>query len=160
MGDTVTAVEPLLESHLEISARPSRVWELVSDVRRMPDWSPQVTSTRLRSGYDQCELGAQFTNRNVHGELEWTTRGEIVRFVAEQELAFRIEENWAIWSFELESTSEAGTRLTQRREIPDGISDLSLELTEGFMGGQDSFTATLRAGMRQTLERIKAANES
>lgn len=69
---------------------PVGVWELVSDMCRMAEWSPQVISTRLRSGYHRCELGAQFTNRNRHGELEWTTHAEIVRFAAERELAFQI----------------------------------------------------------------------
>lgn len=151
--------EPLLEDSVEIAAAPTRVWELVGDVRRIPQWSPQVDSTRLRDGYEQVELGAQFTNRNSHGDLEWTTHGEIVRFEVEQELAFRIQENWVVWSFRLEPTSQGGTRLTQRRETPDGISDLSLKLTDGFMGGQAEFTKIQRVGMRQTLEGIKAAAE-
>lgn len=151
--------EPLLEHSVEIDAPPARVWDLVSDVCRMPDWSPQVVSTRLRSGYDEAGLGAQFTNLNRHGEFEWKTRAEIVRFSAERELAFRVDENWVVWSFELEPTSAGGTLLTQRRTTPDGISDLSLELTDGFMGGQEAFTEALHDGMRQTLQRIKAAAE-
>ncbi|MFJ2753986.1 SRPBCC family protein [Nocardioides sp. NPDC087217] len=151
--------EPLLQDSVEIAAAPAQVWELVQDVRSIPQWSPQVDSTRLRDGYERVELGAQFTNRNSHGDLEWTTHGEIVRFEAEQELAFRIQENWVVWSFRLEPTSHGGTRLTQRRETPDGISDMSLKLTDGFLGGQATFTEVQRAGMRQTLEGIKAAAE-
>ena len=149
----------MLERSIEIAAPPPRVWELVSDVCRMPEWSPQVTSTRLRSGHHRCELGTQFTNRNRHGELEWTTHAEIVRFTAERELAFQIQESWAVWCFHLEPTGEHSTLLTQRRETPDGISELSLELTDGFMGGQEAFTQTLRDGMLQTLLRLKAATE-
>lgn len=118
-----------------------------------------MDSTRLRRGHDSVRLGAQFTNLNSHGELAWTTHGEIVRFTAEREIAFRIAENWVIWSFRLEPTDQDGTRLTERRETPEGVSELSLDLTDGFMGGQEAFTETLRAGMRQTLERIKAAAE-
>lgn len=151
--------EPLLEDRIEIEAPVTRVWALVSDVCRMPEWSPQVASTRLRSGFGRCELGTEFTNRNKEGELEWTTHGEITRFDVEQAIAFRITESWVIWSFLLEPT-DGGTLLTQRREAPEGLSDLSLELTDGFMGGQAAFTETLRAGMRQTLERIKAAAEA
>lgn len=157
---TSRASEPLLEHSIEIDAPPARVWRLVSDVCRMPEWSPQVSSTRLRRGYDEVKLGTQFTNLNREGELEWTTHGEIVRFAAERELAFRIEENWVIWSFQLEPTSQGRTRLTQRRETPEGISELSLELTDAFLGGQEAFTETLREGMRQTLERIQAAAEA
>lgn len=156
--DAANEVRPLLEQTIEIEAPVGVVWELVSDVRRMSDWSPQVTSTRLREGFETCELGAQFTNRNKLGELEWTTHAEVVGFVVEQELAFRVEENWAVWSFTLSPTAD-GTLLTQRRRTPDGISDLSHELTDGFMGGQDTFTRTLLDGMRETLERIKDAAE-
>ena len=91
------------------------------------------------------QLGAQFTNRNKLGELEWTTHAEIVRFEAEREIAFRVEENWAVLVLHPLPAGE-GTLLTQRREIPDGISDLSHELTDGFMGGQDEFTETLLDG--------------
>ena len=154
-----TTYEPLLEDRIEIAAPPARVWALVSDVCRMPEWSPQVTSTRLRKGFERCEVGAEFTNLNHEGELEWTTHAEITRYDAERAIAFRVAENWVVWSFLLEP-AEDGTVLTQRRETPDGISDLSLEWTDAFMGGQAAFTETMRAGMRQTLERIKAAAEA
>lgn len=149
---------PALETVIEIEAPVARVWELVSDVRRMSEWSPQVTSTRLRAGFDDIALGTQFTNRNVNGEAVWTTHGEIVRFDVEREMAFRIEENWLVWSFELEPTA-TGTRLTQRREQPEGISDLSHELTVGFFGGHDAFTEVMRAGTSDTLAAIKLAAE-
>lgn len=156
--DDANAVRPLLEQAIEIAAPAGVVWDLVSDVRRMSEWSPQVTSTRLREGFESCALGTQFTNRNKLGDLEWTTHAEIVRFEDGREIAFRVEENWAVWSFTLSTTGE-GTVLTQRRETPDGISELSHELTDGFMGGQDEFTATLLEGMRETLERIRDTAE-
>lgn len=152
--------EPLLEDCVEISAPPARVWELVSDLTRMPEWSPQVLSSRLRRGFDRVELGTQFTNKNREGDLEWVTHAEVARFTPAKELAFRVEENFVIWSFVLEPTDAGGTRLTQRRETPEGISELSRDLTDGFMGGQEAFTASLRSGMRQTLERIKSAAEA
>lgn len=152
------AAVPLLEDCVEIDASPADVWALVSDVCRMSEWSPQVASTRLRAGFDEVALGTQFTNRNHEGELVWTTHGEIVRFEPERAIAFRVEENWSVWSFLLEPT-ERGTRLVERRELPDGISQLSIDLTDGFMGGQEEFTAGLRAGIRQTLDAIRAAAE-
>ena len=154
-----TTYERLLEDSIEIDAPPDRVWALVGDVCRMAQWSPQVTSTRLRTGYDEVALGAEFTNRNRQGELEWITHGRVVELEPGRRIAFRIEENWVVWSFTLEPAG-GGTRLVQRREAPDGISELSLELTDGFLGGQEAFTATLRAGMRQTLEAIRAAAEA
>ncbi|BBH17622.1 polyketide cyclase [Nocardioides baekrokdamisoli] len=150
---------PTLEASIEIAAPVAKVWAMVSDVRRMPEWSPQVQSTRLRTGFDEVGLGAQFTNRNVNGEAVWTTHAEIVRFEVEREMAFRVEENWLIWSFVLEQTA-AGTRLTQRREQPEGISELSHELTVGFFGGHDAFTEVMRASTADTLTALKAAAEA
>jgi uncharacterized protein YndB with AHSA1/START domain len=150
---------PALENSIDIAAPVAHVWEMVSDVRRMSEWSPQVTSTRLRAGFDDVALGTQFTNRNVNGEAVWTTHGEIVRFDPEREMAFRIEENWLIWSFTLEPT-EGGTRLTQRREQPEGISDLSHDLTVGFFGGHDAFTEVMRASTADTLTALRAAAEA
>ena len=150
---------PTLEDSIHIDASVEEVWSLVSDVRRMSEWSPQVDSTRLRDGFHDVALGAQFTNRNSFGELVWTTHAEVVRFEPGREIAFRVEENWVIWSFT--TTAEGGgTLLTQRRDAPDGVSDLSLELTNGFMGGVEVFTASMRDGMRETLEKIKAQAES
>lgn len=150
---------PELRDSIHVAASPERVWALVGDVRRLPDWSPQVDSTRLRSGFDSVRLGTQFTNRNSDGELVWTTHAEVVRFEPGREIAFRVEENWVIWSFTLTPVGD-GVELVQRRDAPDGISDLSLELTNGFMGGVEAFTASMRAGMRLTLERIKAEAEA
>ncbi|MFL6109003.1 MAG: SRPBCC family protein [Marmoricola sp.] len=150
---------PTLEDTVRIDASPATVWALVSDVCKMHEWSPQVDSTRLRAGFDAVALGTQFTNRNSLGELEWTTHAEVVRFEPEREIAFRVEENWVIWSFTVEPDG-SGTLLTQRRDAPDGISELSLELTNGFMGGVEVFTESMRAGMRETLDRIKEQAEA
>jgi uncharacterized protein YndB with AHSA1/START domain len=150
---------PSLVDSVHIAAPIGRVWAMVSDVRRMSEWSPQVDSTRLRAGFDDVGPGTQFTNRNSNGDLVWTTHAEVVHFEPPREIAFRIVENWVIWSFTLTSEG-AGVLLTQRREAPEGVSDLSLELTNGFMGGVEAFTKSMCAGMRLTLERIKAEAEA
>ena len=83
----------------------------------------------------------------------------MVRCEPHTSFAFRIKENWTVWSFDLEPTAAGGTRLTQRREAPKGISDLSVKLTDRVLGGVDDFTAELQRGMAQTLAKIKADAE-
>lgn len=151
--------EPLLEHRIEIAAAPAAVWALVSDLRRMPEWSPQVASTRLRNGAENVALGVEFTNLNSQGGIDWITHGTVVRLESEREIAFRIAENWVAWSLHLEPAPQGGTTLTQRRETPDGISEYSLQVTETHLGGQQAFTEVIQAGMRQTLQAIKAAAE-
>ena len=77
----------------------------------------------------------------------------------EQKLAFRIKENWTVWSFTLEPTADGGTRVVQRREAPRGISDVSVRLTRSVLGGLEGFTTELQAGMNQTLAKVKADAE-
>ncbi|MBU2696579.1 MULTISPECIES: SRPBCC family protein [Pimelobacter] len=155
-----TTDAPALHEQIEIAAAPADVWSLVADVTRMAEWSPQVTSTRLADPDAPAGVGTRFTNRNAHGELTWTTHAEITRYDAGRSLAFRIDENYVTWSFELEPTTDGGTRLHQRRDAPEGISELSRELTEAFMGGQEAFTVSQRAGMRTTLEGIRGEAET
>ncbi|MBS4753173.1 SRPBCC family protein [Nocardioides sp. zg-ZUI104] len=154
--------EKLLEDTIEIDAPTDKVWSLVTDVPRMAKWSPQVVRSTVKGGV--VREGATFTNLNKQGFKRWPTGGKVVRMHAPSattpgEFAFRIRENHTVWSFHLEPTATGGTRLTERRETPDGISKLSLMLTKVVLGGQDGFTKELRDGIRQTLERIKAEAE-
>ncbi|WP_285030403.1 SRPBCC family protein [Mycolicibacterium sp. lyk4-40-TYG-92] len=150
--------QPVLEESIDIAAAPEAVWTMVSDVRRMAEWSPQVESTRLRNGADQVVQGVEFTNLNNNGTFQWKTHGTVVRLDSGREIAFRIQENWAIWSLRVEPTP-GGTKLTQRRESPDGSPDGTVKVIDTHLGGQDVFTESMRDGMRQTLQAIKAAAE-
>lgn len=151
------AVEPLIEETIEVAATPEKIWSLVTDLPRMASWSPQVARTIVRGG--EVGLGTRTVNINRDGLLVWPTRSKVIRFEPHREFAFRIKDNRTIWSFTLEPT-ETGTRVVQRREAPDGISDASLRLTNLFMGGTTKFQGTLRQGMQRTLERLKADAEA
>ena len=152
----LTDVAPI-EVSIEIAAPPAAVWELVSDLRNMSRWSPQCRKTIVRGGVMQ--EGAKLLNINRQGLLVWPTQAMVTEFVPEQKVAFKIRENWTIWSFTLIPTSDGGTRLVQRREAPKGVSDLSVKLTNAVLGGVDDFTTGLEQGMTQTLSRIKAEAE-
>jgi uncharacterized protein YndB with AHSA1/START domain len=161
MADTTYA--KLLEDTIEIDAPTDRVWALVTDIPAMAKWSPQVVRSTVKGGV--VKLGATFSNLNKQGLKRWPTGGKVVRFqpptdTTPGDFAFRIRENRTVWSFELEPTATGGTRLTERRETPHGVSGLSLVLTKLALGGQEPFTEELRRGIRQTLERIKAEAEA
>ena len=149
-------VEPL-EATIEIDAPPKAVWSLVSDLRNMSRWSPQCAKTFLRG---ETAVGTKAVNINRRGLLVWPTQSKIVRLEPEQEIAFRVKENYTIWSYSLEPLADGRTRLTSRREAPQGISDVSVRLTRVALGGVSTFTAELQEGMQQTLQRIKADAES
>ena len=152
----LTDVAPI-EASIEIDAAPARVWELVSDLRNMPRWSPQCRRTIVRGGV--MREGAKLVNINRRGLLFWPTQSMVTDFVPDERIAFRVKENWTIWSFDLEPTVGGGTRLVQRREAPKGISDVSVRLTRAVLGGVDQFTDELESGMNRTLRQIKADAE-
>lgn len=146
-----------LEKSIEIDATPAQVWSLVSDVKRMASWSPQVVRSTVKGGV--VEKGATFRNVNRQGLLFWPTNAKVVRCEPHRDFAFKVKENGTIWSFELAQNASGGTTVTQRREVPHGISKLSLTLTKAVLGGVDDFTARLERGMTETLAKIKAEAE-
>ena len=154
---TTDGIEPLLEESIEIAAPPATVWALVSDVARMSSWSPQVVRTIVWGR--PVQEGTRFYNLNRRGPLFWPTQAKVVTCEPHRRFAFRIKENWTVWSFTLEPTDDGGTRVTERREAPQGISGVSRGLTRIALGGQQVFVEELRTGMRQTLARVKAEAE-
>jgi uncharacterized protein YndB with AHSA1/START domain len=152
----LTDVAPL-QATIDIAAPPAAVWALVGDLRRMPRWSPQTARSFLRG---ENGLGARFLNLNRKGLLVWPTRSKVVRYDEGREIAWRVKENFTVWSLRLEPTAEGGTRVVQTREAPDGISDVSVKATNLAFGGVPKFNATLQADMATTLGRIKAAAEA
>ncbi|MGN6721793.1 MAG: SRPBCC family protein [Marmoricola sp.] len=144
-----------LEASVDIAASPARVWALIGDPRNMRRWSPQVVRSFSRGGSGE---GERFFNINRKGLLVWPTNSKVVRHEPEREIAWRVKDNYTIWGLRLEEIDE-GTRVTQYREAPQGISDISVSLTKRFLGGVPKFTETLRSDMATTLQRIKADAE-
>lgn len=147
---------PVLQAEVDINAPVSKVWALVSDLSRMPQWSPQC---RLMKPLGQLRQGARTVNFNRRGFLFWPTTCRITEFVPEEKLAFRVNENHTVWTYELEPT-EAGTRLVETRHAENGTTAVSNFLVGKFMGGVPSFEQELVEGMNASLTRIKSAAES
>jgi len=156
----LTDVAPISAS-TDIAASPAEVWALVSDLRSMARWSPQTVKSFRRGGEG---LGARFLNVNRLKVLVWPTQSKVVRFEAPGpegtgEIAWRVKENFTVWSLRLAPNAQGGTTLTSTREAPEGISDVSVRLTKVAFGGVPKFTGQLEADMAVTLGRIKAAAE-
>lgn len=146
-----------LESEITIDAPVERVWDVVSDLRRMPRWSPQCRKVIARGPIRQ---GTFMLNLNQDGKLWWPTRAKVTDFSHQQRVAFRILENRTEWSFTLIPEGEC-TRLVERRDVPaQGTTQLSRTLIDKILGGEPDFEANLVAGMNATLKRIKADVEA
>lgn len=147
---------PLLQAEVDINAPVAKVWALVSDLKRMPQWSPQC---RMMKALGPLRAGTRTVNLNRRNRLFWPTTSRITEFVPEKKLAFRVNENNTIWSYELEAT-DTGTRLVETRHAENGVKAFSNMTVNAFMGGVQSFERELVEGMNESLARIKAAAET
>ncbi len=146
---------PVLQAQIDINAPVPKVWALVSDLKKMPQWSPQC---RLMKPIGGMRQGTRTINFNRRGFLAWPTTSRITELIPEKKLAFRVNENHTVWSYELEPT-EAGTRLIETRHAENGTTAMSNFLVNSMMGGVPSFEDELIEGMNLSLNRIKAAAE-
>jgi uncharacterized protein YndB with AHSA1/START domain len=147
---------PLLQAQIDIHAPVAKVWELVSDIRRMPQWSPQC---RLMRPLGALRQGTRTINLNRRGPLFWPTTSTVTEVIPEQKLAFRINANGTIWSYELQPIPE-GTRLVESRHAENGVKPISTLTVNAVLGGEDSFERELVEGMNASLAKIKAAAEN
>ncbi|MGW6378864.1 SRPBCC family protein [Rhodococcus sp. NPDC055112] len=145
-----------LEASIEIAAPPAAVWAVVSDLKRMGEWSPQCRRMHV---FGEVTHGTKTFNVNKKGLLIWPTTSRVVRFEPNKAIAWRVVDNHTIWTYELTATAN-GTTVTERREAPTGTTKISSFLIDKLMGGTADFEADMIAGMNTTLARIKSTVES
>jgi uncharacterized protein YndB with AHSA1/START domain len=147
---------PLLQAQIDINAPVEKVWALIADVGRMPEWSPQC---RLMKALGPVRPGTRTINLNRRNRLFWPTTSTVTEVIPERKLAFRVNANGTIWSYELEPTPE-GTRVVESRRAENGeVKAASNATINALFGGVPSFEKELVDGMNSSLARIKAAAE-
>lgn len=149
-------VAPLLQTHVDIDAPVAIVWGLISDLRRMPQWSPQC---RWMKPFGPVRQGTRTLNLNRRKRMFWPTTCTVVEIVPDRRLAFRVDTNNTIWTYELEPSGE-GTRLIESRHAENGVTAFSNLSVNALFGGTENFERELLDGMNASLERIKAAAET
>ena len=147
---------PLLQAQVDINAPASTVWSLISDFRRMPEWSPQC---RWMRPLGPVRPGSRTFNLNRRNLLFWPTTSTVVELVPEQKLAFRVNLNNTVWSYELQPI-DGGTRVIESRHAENGVKPISSVAVNAMMGGTESFERELVEGMNASLAKIKAAAEN
>ena len=141
-----------------IAAPPERVYDMVADVTRMGEWSPECHSCRWVGRRREPVVGAVFVGLNRRGWARWATTNRVVRAERGRAFAFRTGGTGVRWGYELAPEGD-GTRVTETRDL-SGARDWVIRLAAPLVGGYDRHADELRAGMRKTLDRLKAAAES
>lgn len=145
-----------ITASVEISAGTDEVWAVVSDVARMPEFSPELRRLYV-IGSKEPRVGMTLVGINRRGLVAWPTTSKVVRFEPGRVVAWKTRESGATWTYELEPT-ESGTRLTGRRDLPKFT--VGTTLLAPVIGGAEGHDQELADGIRATLERIKATVEA
>lgn len=142
-----------------VHAPPERVWQLLADVTRMSQWSPEVVEVEWLDGATAPAVGARFRGRNRRRQA-WSTTCTLTDVEPQRLLAWRVGKGETTWRFEL-SPAEEGTVVTETFEIVQEPGPVGRWLTKVGTGLPWSARVDdLEQGARTTLERLRATAEA
>lgn len=139
-----------------IGAPPERIWELVSDVTRTGEWSPENTGGVWLKGAAGPIAGARFRGTNCRGRARWATSCEVVAAVPGREFAFvtgTAAKPKTLWRYILEPIGD-GTRVTESFELVKPVGAVSRLVTRVTTGVRDR-RADLEENVRTSLVNLK-----
>jgi hypothetical protein len=112
---------------LQVEASPERVYDLVSDVTRMGDWSPECYRCEWTDGAKGPASGARFKAWNRRSFLRWSNKPTVVVAKPGVEFSFARRSLGAgevLWRYSLEPR-DGVTLLTESYEVVRRASPLS-----------------------------------
>jgi ligand-binding SRPBCC domain-containing protein len=146
------------EVSLHMDAPPAVVWDLVSDVTRIGEFSPETFEARWRRGYDGPAVGAKFkghVKRNGVGPTYWSAC-TVTACEPERVFEFSVGTDDITvnnWGYRLEPDG-TGTKVTEYFRLEPSLPTRLYWLVFGHLRMR-----TNEKGMRTTLERMKAVVE-
>ncbi len=148
------------QASVHIDAPPDLVYDLVSDVTRMGEWSPETYRCKWLDGASGPAIGARFKGYNRRGRARWSNTLEVLVADRGQEFAFRrdvLHCGVCDWRYRMEPQGP-GTLLTESYEVvePDWA------ITNWFNGlvlDVEDRDEDLVEGLQSTLERVKQVAE-
>jgi hypothetical protein len=141
-----------------MDAPPAEVWDLVTDVTRIGEFSPETFEARWARGSTGPEVGAYFkghVKRNGVGPTYWSLC-RVTACEPEEVFEFAVgpdEINVNNWGYRLEPR-DGGTLVTEYFRLGSNLPTRAYWLLLGPLRRR-----TNKAGMRTTLERMKAVVE-
>ena len=105
-----------------VSAAPERIYDMVADLPRMGEWSPECQRVEWEGGASGPAEGATFVGHNrggPRGLIKWSRRGRVLVADPGREFAFVTEEGGregTVWRYRFEAV-DGGTRVTESYEV-------------------------------------------
>lgn len=147
-----------LRAETVIDAPQEKVWEALTDLRRMREWSPELLRMLpLKPG--GLKLGQWYLGLNRRKAVIWPTRNVVATLEPLTSLAWDTKTSGARWIYEL-APEGPGTRVVHRRPVPTKLTFISRVFAPTALGGSKEHADELEAGMAQTLARLKVSVES
>jgi len=149
------------QARVHIDAPPGKVYDLVSNVTRMGEWSPETVKCEWIDGATGPAVGARFKGSNKRGLARWSTKPEVVVAEPGREFAFETRGMGPVtkWTYRFEPATDGGTDATESFELKDDL-PWYIAATDRYLMGIKDRKADLIDAMKQTLERIKKAAEA
>lgn len=145
--------------HVDAPAR--EIYDLVADVTRTPEFSPEILRCRWLDGATGPAVGARFAAVNkVPHRPSWTNKPVVTIVEPDTTFAFARTERFAgtvEWTYRFEPDSE-GTRVTESYRVTAPISRIGWFIIGTLCARHDRRT-DLRNGMQQTLQRLRDVAE-
>ena len=149
-----------IEESIDIAAPPERLYEMVSDLSRMGEWSPENQGGKWVGGATGAAEGARFKARNSNGKRSWSSVATILTADRPKELAWESSAlglKIALWRYRFEPNGQGGTTVVESTE--DRRGRLMHVIGRTATGVADR-AAENKKNMRATLEQLKKAAES
>lgn len=159
------------EVSLDVACTPEAAWDLVSDITRIGEFSPECVESWWLPGDRPGAVGSRFEGRNREEQdddvVEWIRLCIVEAWVPGRTFAWLVGDRYdgtpaTRWSFEVEPRG-SGVRLTQRfQHLPDGLSGLRGAAEDDPSAAADLVAerlTELRAGMLTTLGRMRVVLE-
>jgi uncharacterized protein YndB with AHSA1/START domain len=155
---TTHSADRELRAETVVAAPPDRVWAVLTDLRRMPQWSPELLRmVPLKPG--GLRRGQWYLGVNRRKAVVWPTRNVLAEVEPGRALAWDTVSSGARWVWELEPV-DGGTRVVHRRPVPRRLTLLSRAFAPLLLGGSEGHADELERGMQQTVASLKVAVES
>lgn len=144
---------------LKIDAPPLKVWELISDITRMGDYSPEVFEAEWLDGATGPAVGAKYrghVKRNEIGPTYWTTC-KVTECVPGVVFEFAVvfgDRPANVWRYAFEADGD-GCIVTESYDLGDNLFTKIWRPLGGFLRDKRN-----QRDMLRTLERVKAVAEA
>jgi hypothetical protein len=144
---------------VEVDAAPDVVYDLIADMPRMGEWSPECTAVEWTGGASGPAVGARFLGRNKTGPrglITWSRKGRVLVADRGREFAFVTEEGGkegVVWRYRL-------TRSGDRTVVTESYEVHKIPVWARVLDVPTNRHSQLLAGMTHTLAKLKTAAEA